>query len=135
MSRPLPKSGQRLFRGRRRPSRRLIGLAVQSQAPLSVDHPVPPGDAPVDAPKMARAGGGGHSEGLAGGSVRGGGEVDPRMKSGGDKGGEAGALRAEIAELEAAQGAATGWGAAVGAREERLRHLRGMLDELEGAGD
>lgn len=36
-----------------------------------------------------------------------------------------------IAELEAAQAAATGWGAAVGAREEELRGLRRRLAQLQ----
>ena len=40
------------------------------------------------------------------------------------------ALEAELAELEAANEAATSWGAAVGARQERINHIRSALAAL-----
>jgi len=43
------------------------------------------------------------------------------------------ALRAELAELEAANKAATGWGAAVGARQERINSIRRQLSRPSGA--
>lgn len=116
----IPRAGYK--RAGRRASKRLLALGARLQAPLGVrldprfQHPTP-GDDVADTWKLGPAAAGGHSEGVAGGSDRG--------------AGEAAALRAEIAELEEAQGAAPGWGAAVGAREERLRHLRGRLLDLD----
>ena len=139
----IPRAGYE--RAGRRASKRLLALGARLQAPLGVrldprfQHP-PPGDDVSDTRKLGPGAGGGHSEGVAGGSdprppdrrpgMPG---DDKRMAGGGSAIGhasEAAALRAEIAELEEAQGAAPGWGAAVGAREERLQNLRARLLEL-----
>lgn len=46
------------------------------------------------------------------------------------KAGRIAALQAERAELQAANEAATGWGAAVGARGERIRAINAALAQM-----
>lgn len=133
----IPRAGYK--RAGRRASKRLLALGARLQAPLGVrldprfQHP-PPGAAVTDTPKLGPAAAGGHSEGTRSRSDRpAGGESQtwaPDQVRGDGVDGERARLRAEIAELEEAQGAAPGWGAAVGAREERLRNLRARLLEL-----
>lgn len=139
----IPRAGYK--RAGRRASKRLLALGARLQAPLNVrlgpQVHLPPGDDVSDARKLGPAAAARHSEGVAGGSDprvadrrAGMPGDDKRMAGGGSAIGhasEAAALRAEIAELEQTQGAAPEWGAAVGAREERLRHLRGRLLDLD----
>ena len=133
----IPRAGYK--RAGRRASKRLLALGARLQAPLGVrldprfQHP-PPDDDLCDAPKLGAEAVGGHSEGTRSRSDRPGGAESqgwaPDQVRGDGVDGERARLRAEIAELEKAQGAAPGWGAAVGAREERLRNLRVRLLEL-----